>query len=329
MILITGAAGFIGSAMLGFLNQKGFNNIMIVDKFEGLAPEKLRNLEGRRYALKLERDQLFSWLLKNGDQIEFVFHLGARTDTMETDTAIFDRLNLNYSQSLFQFCAQYQIPIIYASSAATYGDGKKGYSDRTPPADLQPLNAYARSKNDFDYWADWQNREGDEWDLPPFWAGVKFFNVFGANEYHKGRMASVVFHAFEQIQKTGKVELFRSYKPEIADGEQKRDFIYIADLCEVLYFMMQRKPVSGIYNLGTGKARSFIDLAKAVFAAMKLPENIAFIDMPEPLSQQYQYFTEAQMQFLRKAGYKPEFTTLEASVADYVQNYLLKDKAIR
>ena len=329
MIVLTGAAGFIGSAMLGFLNQKGISDIILVDKFEGADAEKLKNLEGKKYKLRFERDDFFSWLLKNGEDVDFVLHLGARTDTMETDTAIFDRLNVSFSQSIFQFCAQYQIPIIYASSAATYGDGKLGYSEKTAPADLRPLNPYGVSKNDVDFWVKWQELEGDDWDVPPFWAGLKFFNVYGANEYHKGRMASVVMHAFEQIQNTGKVQLFRSYNPDFADGEQQRDFVYIADVCEVIFHLMQRKSQSGIYNLGTGKARSFIDLAKAVFKSMDKPENIEFVDMPEGLREKYQYFTEAEMPLLRKSGYKAPFKTLEEGIEDYVKNYLLKDKARR
>lgn len=329
MILLTGAAGFIGSAMLGYLNKKGITDVVIVDKFEGADPIKLKNLDNKKYKLRIERDNLFSWLLSNGEKITNVIHLGARTDTMEHNKEIFDKLNLDFSQSLFQFCAQYQLPIIYASSAATYGNGELGYSDQTAPADLKPLNPYAASKNDFDIWVKWQEKEGDEWDLPPYWAGLKFFNVYGPNEYHKGRMASVIMHAYNQIKETGEMKLFRSYNPNFADGEQQRDFIYVEDLCNVIFYLMKKQPVSGLFNLGTGKARSFLDLVRATFKAMGVEEKISFIDMPEQLRPAYQYFTEAEMQFLRKAGYKENFYSLEEGVKDYVQNYLMKDKAYK
>ena len=329
MILLTGAAGFIGSAMLGYLNKKGITDIVIVDKFEGADPIKLKNLEGKKYKTRVERDSIFSWLLANGDKITNVIHLGARTDTMEFDKAIFDKLNLDFSQSLFQFCAQYHLPIIYASSAATYGNGELGYSDRTEPSKLKPMNPYAASKNDFDIWVKEQEKDGDEWDLPPYWAGLKFFNVYGPNEYHKGRMASVIMHAFNQIKETGEMKLFRSHNPEFEDGEQQRDFIYVEDLCHVIFYLMKKQPMSGLFNLGTGKARSFLDLVKATFKAMGVEEKISFIDMPEQLRAGYQYFTEAEMETLRKAGYKDKFYSLEEGVTDYVQNYLMKDKAYK
>ncbi len=315
MILLTGAAGFIGSRMLAFLNAQGRKDIAIVDKFEGMNPAKAINLEGTSYRHKVEREQLFSFLLREGDDIDFIIHLGARTDTMSTDGEIFRQLNFNYTQSLFLWAAQQQVPIIYASSAATYGAGEKGYSDQTPPSELRPLNKYAESKNEIDIWVKWLcNMPEDEQEMPPFWAGLKFFNVYGRGEQHKGRMASVVHHASEQLRETGKIQLFRSHKPDFADGEQMRDFVSVEDVCEVIYFMLKTRPQSGIYNVGTGKARSFKDLALSVCAAMGISDaeqRIEWVDMPENLREKYQYFTEAEIPYLRKSGYRRPFLSIE------------------
>ena len=218
-------------------------------------------------------------------------------------------------------CSDYQIPLIYASSAATYGLGEFGYNDDHEVVNkLVPLNPYGESKNDFDIWALSSKKQ------PPIWAGLKFFNVYGPNEYHKGRMASVMLHAFGQIKETGKVKLFKSHNPKFKDGEQLRDFVYVKDVVDVILFMMKEKPTSGLYNLGTGKARSFVDLARATFAALELEPNIEFIDTPEDIRDKYQYFTEANMDKLRSVGYEKEFTSLEIGVDDYVKNYLMTNK---
>jgi ADP-L-glycero-D-manno-heptose 6-epimerase len=317
MIIVTGAAGFIGSCLVRTLNDNGYNHLILADDF--LDQNKNKNLEGKQYAKKVKRMDLMQLISSNNYSIDFILHIGARTDTTEFDQAIFDELNLNYSKNLWEKCVNYQIPLIYASSAATYGMGEFGFDDNHKTIEkLKPLNPYGQSKNDFDKWVLGQNAK------PPFWAGFKFFNVFGPNEYHKGRMASVIFHAFNQIKQNGEMKLFRSHNPDFKDGEQLRDFIYVKDLCEVLLFMMEHKKDSGIYNLGTGKARSFNDLARATFNALDKIPNISFIDTPEDIIDKYQYFTESNMQKLRSIGYQTLFTTLENGVEDYVRSYLIK-----
>lgn len=335
LILVTGAAGFIGSCMVQWLNAKGYTNIIISDAFD--RDDKQPNLAGKQFSAKVEREQLFSWLYKEQPQVDYVIHLGARTDTTEFDYRIHQHLNVEFTQQLWHYCTIKNVPLIYASSAATYGDGNKGYKDdHSLVFDLQPLNPYGISKNEVDKWVLHQA------DHPPFWAGLKFFNVYGPNEYHKGRMASVIFHSFNQIRETGKVKLFRSHRPDFADGQQLRDFIYVKDVIEVIGWMMQTSAAhlvsadgiteekeetvslqQGLYNLGTGTARSFYDLAAATFTAMGLEPNIEFIDMPEDIRDKYQYFTEASMEKLHKAGYVPSFTSLEEGVTNYVQDYLL------
>ncbi len=315
MIIITGAAGFIGSCLCAYLNQQGYNDIILVDDFSH--PEKAPNLVGKQFSQQIHRDDLFQFIDENQRFIQFVFHLGARTDTTEFNTEIFDRLNVNYSKDVWKKCVQYGLPLVYASSAATYGLGELGYNDSHEIVDdLKPLNPYGISKNDFDSWALKQE------EAPYFWAGLKFFNVYGPNEYHKGRMASVIFHAFNQISKTGKMNLFRSHNPEFNDGGQMRDFVYVKDLVQVCEFLMHHRKDSGLYNLGTGKARTFKDLVSATFSAMRQEENIGFIDTPLDIRDKYQYFTEANMQKLRSIGYSKPFYELETGVADYVKNYL-------
>jgi ADP-L-glycero-D-manno-heptose 6-epimerase len=259
-------------------------------------------------------------------EIDIIVHLGARTDTTEFNYAIHEELNLEYSKSLWHYATAKQIPFIYASSAATYGSGEHGYEDSHAILNqLQPLNAYGISKNEFDKWATTQTEQ------PPLWTGLKFFNVYGPNEAHKGRMASVIFHAFNQIKATGVVKLFKSHRPDYKDGAQLRDFIYVKDLVAVINWMMQQMlshewvaSKNGMYNLGTGKARSFYDLAANTFIAQGLQPNIEFIDMPEDIRDKYQYFTEANMNKLRSAGYDKPFSTLEEGVQDYVSNYLMR-----
>ena len=317
MIIVTGAAGFIGSCLVRKLNNEGFTHLVLADDFSDELKNK--NLEGKQFIEKVHRKELMSWTEKNHQLVDFIFHIGARTDTTEFDTAIFDELNLNYSKNLWEKCVKFQIPFIYASSAATYGMGEFGFEDNHEIVEkLKPLNPYGQSKNEFDKWVLMQI------ECPPFWAGFKFFNVFGPNEYHKSRMASVVFHAFNQIKETGEMKLFKSHKIEYKDGEQLRDFIYVKDVCDVLLFMMKHKKDGGIYNLGTGKARTFNDLAGATFSALNKIRNISFIDTPEDIREKYQYFTQGDMQKLKSIGYKKPFSTLENGVKDYVKSYLIK-----
>ncbi|MBL0127190.1 MAG: ADP-glyceromanno-heptose 6-epimerase [Flavobacteriales bacterium] len=318
MIIVTGAAGFIGSALVGELLRQGWQDIVAVDDFS--RGDKAPNLAGKKLTARVERTEFFSWLDANEKLVQFIFHLGARTDTTEFNKAVFDELNVRYSQRMWEACVKYGIPLVYASSAATYGDGALGYGDADDslPGRLDPLNPYGASKNEFDRWALAQERK------PYFWAGLKFFNVYGPNEYHKGRMASVVFHAFNQIQAQGTMRLFRSHRPDYKDGEQLRDFVYVKDLCAVCLFLMEHRKNSGLYNLGSGKARTFIDLVRATFQAMDVPEKIAFIDTPADIRDKYQYFTEAPMEKLRAIGYDKPFHTLEEGVTDYVQNYLAR-----
>jgi ADP-L-glycero-D-manno-heptose 6-epimerase len=315
MIVVTGAAGFIGSCLTGFLNALGFENIVIVDDFS--REDKIPNLEGKQFAYKIEREDLFNWLKTENPPIASVFHLGARTDTTEFDYSVHEKLNVVFSQNIWNYCTEKQIPLVYASSAATYGAGEFGYDDNHNIVEkLQPLNAYGISKNEFDKWALIQN------DAPPAWFGLKFFNVYGPNEFHKARMASVIFHSVNQIKASGLVKLFKSHRPDFKDGQQLRDFIYVKDLLKVAVWLMENQPASGLYNLGTGLARSFEDLVKATFAALDVEPNIEFIDMPEDIRDKYQYFTEANMSKLKVVGYKDDFYTLETGVDDYVRQYL-------
>lgn len=318
MIVVTGAVGFIGSCLISRLNQENFNFIIAVDDFSN--ERKNKNLEGKKIKEKVDRKVFFEWLAKNHEEVEFIFHLGARTDTTEFNKAIFDELNVTYSQNMWKACVQYHIPLVYASSAATYGLGELGYDDNEATiSQLKPLNPYGDSKNDFDIWALAQTEK------PFFYAGLKFFNVYGPNEYHKDRMASVIIHAFKQISNTGKMKLFRSHNPNFKDGEQMRDFVYVKDVVEVCMFLMHHRQNSGIYNLGSGKARTFLDLVKNTFKAMHLPEDISFVDTPEDIRDKYQYFTEANMQKLINIGYSKPFHTLEEGVQDYVSHYLSKN----
>lgn len=319
MIIVTGAAGFIGSCLIAQLNELNFNYIIAVDDFS--FPEKNKNLVGKKIMERVERMDLATWLDSNYQEVEFCFHMGARTDTTEFNKAIFDELNVEYSKMLWNKCIDYQIPFVYASSAATYGLGELGYDDNEALiTQLKPLNPYGDSKNDFDIWALAQEKK------PFFWAGLKFFNVYGPNEYHKYRMASVIWHAFHQINATGSLKLFKSHRPDYADGEQMRDFIYVKDLVSVCTFLMEHRKNSGIYNLGTGIARSFNDLGKSTFEAMGKAIDITYIDTPVDIRDKYQYFTEANMNKLISIGYRKPFSTLEAGVKDYVQNYLIPAK---
>lgn len=319
MIIITGAAGFIGSCLIQKLNDEGFYDLVLVDDFS--REDKNQNFSGKRFSKQVDRLEFTHWLHDNHLHVQFVFHIGARTDTTEMNVELFNRLNLNYTKDIWNICSEFGIPLVYASSAATYGLGEQGYDDDESKIPLlKPLNPYGDSKNDFDIWALKQEKN------PYFWAGLKFFNVYGPNEYHKGRMASVIFHTFNQINKTGAMKLFQSHNPQFKDGEQMRDFVYIKDVVNVLYFLMHHRKDSGIYNLGTGKARTFLDLAKATFHALGRNPDISFIPTPEDIRDKYQYFTEARMEKLRSIGYSQEFYSLEQGVEDYVKNYLIPGK---
>jgi ADP-L-glycero-D-manno-heptose 6-epimerase len=316
MIVVTGAYGFIASCLVQKLNEMGHRDIVVVDDF--YKDKKEPNLTGKGIREWIHRDIFKNWFDKSAKYIDVVFHLGARTDTTSTDKAVFDRLNLHFSQDVWNICARSGVPLIYASSAATYGDGAHGYvDDHTQLSELKPMNAYAESKHEFDLWA------LDQTQAPPSWAGLKFFNVYGPNEFHKGRMASVVWHGFNQIQETSKLMLFQSHKQGISDGEQKRDFIYVKDVIDVCTNFMAGTSPNGIYNVGTGQARTFLDLGRALFKALEVPEDIEFIPTPENNRDTYQYFTEAEMRKLREAGYAKAFTGLEDGVADYVEHFLM------
>ncbi len=319
VIVVTGAAGFIGSYLTGYLNHLGYDRLILVDDFS--VDSKSNNLAGKKYLHKIEREQFFEWQKSNAVTINCFFHLGARTDTTEMDYAVHKKWNLDYSKQVWALCTANKIPLVYASSAATYGNGEHGYKDdHDVVTKLHPLNPYGISKNEFDIWALEQKN------TPPFWAGLKFFNVFGPNEYHKGRMASVIFHAYNQIKEKGEVKLFRSHNPDYKDGEQIRDFIYVKDVVQICVWLMQHQPASGLYTTGTGKARTFKDRVKARFNVLHLPENIVFIDTPIDIRDKYQYFTEADMTKLHKAGYNAPFYSLEAGVKEYVTQYLSEGK---
>ena len=318
MIVVTGAAGFIGSYLVGKLNQAGYEDLILVDKLD--VRWKDRNLSNKKYRKYINRDEIFKWLVKNAQDVDFVIHLGANTDTTGTNVEIYQQLNVMYSQRLWNICSEINVPLLYASSAATYGNGVSGFSDlHENIPNLRPLNLYGWSKQDFDVWA------LKQFHTPPFWAGMKFFNVYGPNEYHKGRMASVVLHAYKTIKENGKMELFRSHNSDFKDGEQSRDFIFVEDIADVLIYFMENQKKSGIYNVGTGKARSFLDLTTSVFNSMNLNPDISFIDTPVDLRGRYQYFTEAKMQKLRDAGYAKPFTELEEGVDRYVSEYLMSE----
>lgn len=315
MIVITGAAGFIGSCMAAKLLEEGYNDLVLVDDFT--VEKKILNYNKKKVSQKVDRNNFAEWIEHNHKMIQFIFHLGARTDTSEFNTDLLNTLNTEFTKMVWRKSALYGIPLIYASSAATYGLGENGYKDdHNIVHNLKPLNAYGESKNEFDKWALNQEKK------PYFWAGIKFFNVYGPNEYHKDRMASVIFHAYHQIKKTGKLKLFKSHKEEYNHGEQKRDFIYVKDAVNVLFNMMIDRKKSGIYNLGTGQARSFNDLAYACFNAMGIKPNIEYIDIPEDIRDNYQYFTEADLSKLTDTGYSLDFKNIEEGVSEYVFNYL-------
>ena len=320
MIIITGGAGFIGSALAAGLNARGVSDIIIVDILGN--DEKWKNLRKLSYADYFEYDDFLEMLCS--DQldwpIEAILHMGACSSTTEMDCSYLVKNNYNFSKTLATFALETGARFVYASSAATYGDGSGGFADNEYKIEkLIPLNMYGYSKQMFDLWA---RRAG----LLEKIAGVKYFNVFGPNEYHKGDMRSFVLKAFEQINAGGKVRLFKSHRPDYADGEQLRDFVYVKDAVDMTLFFLDNPKVNGLFNIGTGKARCWNDLTAAVFAAMDKKANIEYIDMPESIRNQYQYFTQADIGKIRKSGYNAEIATLEDAIKDYVQNYLMKDE---
>lgn len=317
MIVITGAAGFIGSCLVAALNEAGYYDLVLVDDFN--RPLKAANYRDKKFSALINRDELSHWIDREQAGIQYVFHLGARTDTTEFDVSIHTRLNLEYSKMVWNKCVEYGLPLTYASSAATYGDGAFGFDDDINLlSHLKPLNPYGDSKHAFDCWALAQDKK-------PFqWVGLKFFNVYGPNEYHKARMASVVYHSFKQIENQGYMHLFRSHRSDFRDGEQLRDFVYVKDVVSVCIWLMTHRKVNGLFNLGSGKARTFLDLSRQVFRSMDKKADIRFVDTPADIRDKYQYYTEARMEKLHHAGYDGRWHTLEEGIADYISNYLSK-----
>lgn len=314
MIIVTGGAGFIGSCVVRTLNDAGINDIIIVDNIA--STDKWLNMRNKKY-IKYVHKSKFLEELPSYKNVEAIIHMGAQSSTTEKDFDYLWNNNFEYTKTLWNYCTEKQISFIYASSAATYGNGELGFDDRMDIDQLRPLNGYGYSKQLFDQWVKHQAV-----DCPKQHVGLKFFNVYGPNEYFKGSMASMVFHGYKQIKECGKIKLFKSCNPDYKDGEQLRDFVYVKDICSVIFWLLQNKSVSGLFNVGTGKAQSFEELATATFCALNLEPNIEYIDMPEHLKEKYQYYTQANMVKLRLAGYDKEFSNLEEGVGDYVREYL-------
>ena len=317
MIIVTGGAGFIGSCVVRSLNEAGRSDIVIVDNIS--ETDKWMNMRNKKY-IKYVHKSRFLEELPTYENVEAIVHMGAQSSTTERDFDYLWENNFEYTKALWNYCAEKHISFIYASSAATYGDGSLGFNDRMDIDKLLPLNGYGYSKQLFDMWVKHQAKS-----FPAQYCGLKFFNVYGPNEYFKGSMASMVFHGFNQIKETGKVKLFKSCNPNYADGGQLRDFVYVKDICKVIMWLLVNKHVSGLFNVGTGRAQSFAELAEATFHALDLEPNIEYIDMPEKLRGKYQYYTKAEMSKLYDAGYPYEFMDVETGVRDYVQEHLAKN----
>ena len=314
MIIVTGGAGFIGSCIVRTLNDAGIEDIIIVDNIS--STDKWLNMRNKKY-IKYVHKSKFLEELPSYEHVEAIIHMGAQSSTTERDFDYLWNNNFEYTKALWNYCAEKQISFIYASSAATYGDGSQGFDDTKDIDFLRPLNGYGYSKQLFDLWVKHQAKT-----FPSQYVGLKFFNVYGPNEYFKGSMASMIFHGYKQIQETGKIKLFKSCNPNYKDGEQLRDFVYVKDICKVIFWLLQNKNVSGLFNVGTGHAQSFRQLAEATFHALNMKPNIEYIDMPEHLKAKYQYYTKAEMQKLIKVGYDGKFFDLENGVKDYVVKYL-------
>ena len=317
MIIVTGGAGFIGSCMVRTLNDHGKEDIVIVDNIS--STDKWMNMRNKKYIEYVHKSKLLEEL-PTYENVEAIIHMGAQSSTTEKDFDYLWNNNFEYTKALWNYCAEKQISFLYASSAATYGDGEQGFDDKMDIDQLRPLNGYGYSKQLFDQWVKHQATV-----FPKQHVGFKFFNVYGPNEYFKGSMASMIFHGYKQIRESGKVRLFKSCNPNYADGGQLRDFVYVKDICDVMYWVLEHPEVNGLFNLGTGRAQSFKELAEATFHALGLEPNIEYIDMPEHLKKKYQYYTKAEMGKLREAGYNKEFKDLEAGAKDYILNHLDKD----
>ena len=319
-IVVTGGAGFIGSCIVRALNEAGINDIIIVDNIA--LTDKWMNMRNKKFVEYIHKDRFLVKLPEYND-ITAIIHMGAQSSTMEKDFDYLWNNNFEYTRTLWKYCAEKKIQFIYASSAATYGNGYMGFDDKKDIDGLLPLNGYGYSKQLFDLWVKHQATA-----YPAQYVGLKFFNVYGPNEYFKGDMASMVFHGFRQIKDTGKIRLFKSCNPEYKDGGQLRDFIYVKDICSIILWLLNTPCVNGLFNVGTGQSRSFQELSEAIFEALNLPPEIVYIDMPESLKERYQYYTKAEMNKLRQAGYRDEFYPLRDGVRDYVQGFLRKDYLI-
>lgn len=320
MIIVTGGAGFIGSCMVRTLNNAGIEDIIIVDNINNT--DKWLNLRNKKYIKYVHKSE-FLQELPSYANVTAIIHMGAQSSTTEKDFDYLWKNNFEYTKTLWNYCAEKQISYIYASSAATYGDGADGFDDKMNIDKLLPLNGYGYSKQLFDLWVKYQAAS-----FPKQHVGLKFFNVYGPNEYFKGSMASMIFHGYKQIQEAGEIRLFKSCNPKYSDGGQLRDFVYVKDVCSVIYWLLQNPQVNGLFNVGTGKSQSFKELAEATFHALGMEPNVKYIDMPEHLKKKYQYYTKAEMSKLREAGYQAHFMNLESGAKDYVCEHLHRDFAI-